>query len=256
MITDVLPFADWLARAQVREAVLTPRQRHLLEVAFEFLQRCGRDYYSVRLLSHFLLHCHSGLKVAQIARLLGISRAAASAQQGLSSKEVVQAAHHRLAGRGHGKLLPRFAGPIAHFLVDNPKASRYDLLDFIERTWGVRVCRMALYHFLKKYGLDQAGRIVPLPKLDPPTGLTSADAAWPPTPLTGAEAGGIEALPRASTSKMPPQTDGPVPLPAPEFFLPRPSMPAPFSSCPKPSTGSPRRKAASRTTTAPCGADC
>jgi hypothetical protein len=218
MLTDVLPFTDWLAQAQVREAVLTTRQRHLLAMAFGFLQRCGRDYYSVRLLSHFLLHCHSGLKVAQIARLLGISRAAASAQQGRSSKEVVQAAHHRLAGRGHGKLLPRFAGPIAHFLVENPKASRYDLLDFIERTWGVRVCRMALYHFLKKYGLDQAGRIVPLPKVGPTTGLTSADAAWPPSPLTCAEADVIEALPLANTSKMPARADGAVPLPAPEFF--------------------------------------
>ena len=30
-----------------------------------------------------------------------------------SSKEAIQAAHHRLAGRPHGKLLPRYAGPIA-----------------------------------------------------------------------------------------------------------------------------------------------
>jgi hypothetical protein len=41
--------------------------------------------------------------------LLQLSRSAASAQQGLSSKEVVQAAHHRLRGRSHGKLLPRNA---------------------------------------------------------------------------------------------------------------------------------------------------
>jgi hypothetical protein len=29
----------------------------VLSAAFGFLQRCGRDYYSVRLLSHVLLHC-------------------------------------------------------------------------------------------------------------------------------------------------------------------------------------------------------
>ena len=31
---------------------------------------CGTDSYSVRLLTHFLLHCGTGLKVAQLARLL------------------------------------------------------------------------------------------------------------------------------------------------------------------------------------------
>src|SRR3954468_21091530 len=104
-------FARWLEEAAVPQATLTAAQRAVLQAAWDFLQRCGRDYYSVRLLSHFLLHCQAGLKVAQVARLLGISRSAASAQQGLSSTEVVQAAHHRLAGRSHGKLWPRFAGP-------------------------------------------------------------------------------------------------------------------------------------------------
>src|SRR5207244_6576992 len=59
----------------------------------------------------------SGLKVAQIARLVGISRPTASHQQGISSKEAIQAAHHRMAGRPHGKLLPRYAGPIAEFIL-------------------------------------------------------------------------------------------------------------------------------------------
>src|SRR4051794_32648686 len=104
MGTAVLTFARWLHKAQVSESTLTAEQHILLERVFDFQERCGQDYYSTRLLGHFLLHCHSGLQVAQIARLLGINRATASAQQGLSSKEVVQAAHHRLAGRAHGKL--------------------------------------------------------------------------------------------------------------------------------------------------------
>ncbi len=44
---------------------LTAEQRGLLHYAFAFRQRCGDDYYSSRLLSHFLLHCDSRLKVAQ-----------------------------------------------------------------------------------------------------------------------------------------------------------------------------------------------
>ncbi len=132
-------FAQWLSQAQIAEARLSAEQRGLLLAAFAFRQRCGQDYYSTRLLSHFLLHCDSGLKVAQLARLVDISRPTASRQQGVSSKEAIQAAHHRMAGRPHGKLLPRYAGPIAEFILTHADATRYDILDFIQRTWDVRV---------------------------------------------------------------------------------------------------------------------
>jgi hypothetical protein len=150
--------AQWLSQAQIAADRLTAEQRGLLQHAFAFRQCCGDDYYSSRLLSHFLLHCDSGLKVAQIARLVGISRPTASLQQDVSSKEAVQAAHHRMAGRPHGKLLPRYAGPIAEFILTHVAATRYDILDFIERTWDVRVSTVALHHFCKKFGLDRATR--------------------------------------------------------------------------------------------------
>jgi hypothetical protein len=151
-------YAQWLFTAQIAQERLTPEQRGVLQAAFAFRQRCGDDYYSKRLLSHFLLHCDARLKVAQIARLVGVSRPTAAHQQGVSSKEAVQAAHHRLAGRPHGKLLPRYAGPIAEFILTHADATRYDLLDFIERTWQVRVSTVALHHFCKKFGLDRATR--------------------------------------------------------------------------------------------------
>jgi hypothetical protein len=159
-----------------------------------FRQRCGYDYYSNRLLSHFLLHCDSGLKVAQIARLVGFSRPTASQQQGVSSKEAIQAGHHRMAGRPHGKLLPRFAGPIAEFILTHPTATRYDILDFIERTWGVRVSTVALHHFGKKFGLDRATR-------------AEATAPRPSLDRTPAEPSSTERAPAGQ----------PVPLPPPPF---------------------------------------
>src|SRR5271166_1162612 len=151
-------FAQWLSQSQIAADRLTAEQCGLLQGAFAFRQRCGDDYYSSRVLSHFLLHCNSELKVAQIARLVGFSRPTASHQQGVSSKEVIQAAHHRMAGRPHGKLLPRYAGPIAEFMLTHADATRYDILDFIDRTWGVRVSTVALHHFCKKFGLDRATR--------------------------------------------------------------------------------------------------
>jgi hypothetical protein len=249
-------FARWLEDAAVPETTLTPDQRAVLFAAFSFLQRCGRDYYSVRLLSHFLLHCQAGLKVAQVARLLGISRSAASAQQGLSSKEVVQAAHHRLVGRSHGKLWPRFAGPIAQFLHQHPDATRWDLLDFIRVTWGVSVSRVALHRFLKKYGLDSAAVVAcAQPAAAPPE---PAAAAPPPgsTVLREADSGAAGPVVVAAVAPAVTPAAAAEPVPSAEFFLPRPATPAPSCSCPPPSTGWPAPKPASRTPTAPCAADC
>ena len=193
-------FSSWLAQAQIPEARLTPDQRALLQAVFRFRQAQGSDYYSTRLLSHFLLHSDAGLKVAQIARLVGISRPTASHQQGVSSKEAIQAAHHRMAGRPHGKLLPRYAGPIAEFILTHAEATRYDLLDFIERTWGVRVSTVALHHFCKKFGLDRATRAA----------ATAPQPAEEPVVTPSSPSGAVS--PRQ-----------PVPLPPPPFSSPRPN---------------------------------
>jgi hypothetical protein len=207
MATPVDGFPAWLAQAPISEAKLTPDQHGVLHAAFAFQQRCGRDYYSTRLLSHFLLHADTGLKVAHLARLLGVSRPTASRQQGLSSKEAVQAAHHRMAGRPFGKLLPRYAGPIAEFILTHPDATRYDVLAFIQRTWAVRVSTVALHHFLKKYGLDRATRAAAL--APPPPHEPLPLSATPPAPL-------------------PVVTPGqPVPVPAPPFSGRGRSTPAP-----------------------------
>src|SRR5229473_7221487 len=184
-------YAQWLSQSQIAEYRLTAEKRGLLQAAFAFRQRCGQDYYSTRLLSHFLLHCDSGLKVAQIARLVGVSRPTASGQQGVSSKEAIQAAHHRMAGRPHGKLLPRYAGPIAEFILTHPDATRYDILDFIHRTWGVRVSTVALHHFNKKFGLDRTTR-------------AEATAPRPSAGRTPAEPRPVETVPPSQPMPLPP----------------------------------------------------
>jgi hypothetical protein len=208
--------AAWLEQAHIPQQRLTAQQQALLQAAFCFRQRQGHDYFATRVLGHFLLHCHSGLKVAQIARLLGISRQTASGQQGLSAKAAIQQAHHRLDGRPYGKLLPRYAGPIAGFLLTHPDATREDLLDFIAATFNVRVSRIALYKFLKKYGL---GRIpdAPTPAAAQPLPAVSTPAAEPlpaarPRPVpAGLPVPPPPAVPRAVPLAVP------VPAPAPPF---------------------------------------
>lgn len=198
-------FYGWLQEAQLAVEQLSQRQIDVLRAGFVFLEQIGRDYYSLRLLSHFLLHCDL-FKNAQVGRLVGVSRKTASKQRKLSSKEVVQAAHHRMSGRPYGKLLPRYAGPVAEFLLQYPRATRLDLIEFIEKTWDVHVSKKALTLFLKRYGLDGVGdqdksaAVIEIP--DPPT-----DASLP------------------------------VPQPSRDFFFRLPSTPAPSCCYPLPWNG-------------------
>jgi transposase len=209
------PFGTWLAQAQIRDARLTPDQRGLLQFVFRFRQSKGTDYYSNRLLSHFLLHCECGLKIAQIARLSGFNRQTASGQQDRSSKEAIQQAHHRMDGRPYGKLLPRYAGPIAGYVFAHPTATRADLLDFIDRTFGVRVSRIALYHFLKKFGLT------------PPPG--SADT--PAHASVEASPNGVPEHPPENLPELP--AGRPIPSPPPPFSSPARTTPGRSSSSPR-----------------------
>jgi hypothetical protein len=176
-------FSAWLAQAQISESRLTPDQRGVLLAVYHFRQQQGDDSYSTRLLTHFLLHCHSGLKIAALARLLGVSRPTASRQQGMSSKQAVQQAHHRMDGRPYGKLLPRYAGAILEFRLTHPEASRADLIDFIDASFGVRVSRIALYHFLKKFGLDRIPA-TPVPPAPRPGDPVASAQLLPVMPVT------------------------------------------------------------------------
>jgi transposase len=211
-------FAAWLSPAGLSEQTLTPDQLGVARAAYHFRQSCSDDYFSTRILSHFLLHAKTGLKVAQIARLLKLSRPTASRQQGRSSKETIQSAHHRMAGRAYGKLLPRYAGPIVEFILSQPEASRYDLLAFIERTWKVRVSTVALHRFLKKYGLDRASRAAVAQATSQPTAANLATASVATQPL--------------GTPVIVPGE--PVPEPPPPFSWQRRTTPAPSCCCPRP----------------------
>jgi len=238
MVVATEDFTTWLAQAEIPQQRLTPEVQSLLQAVFRFRQEQGFDYFSTRLLSHFLLHCHSGLKVAQLARLLGISRPTASEQQRLSSKQVLQQAHHRLDGRPYGKLLPRFAGPIAGFLLGHPDASRADLLDFIQRTFGVAVSGIAVYKFLKKYGLDHLAQPQPrkpapaAPSVLPPLASPAPAQTGPPQPPgQAAEALALPplALPTEASGQilLPSPSLIPVLAPAPPFSSGGPNTPAP-----------------------------
>src|SRR3989442_13010719 len=129
-----------------------------------------------------------------------------------------------MAGRPHGKLLPRYAGPIAEFILTHADATRYDILEFIERTWGVRVSTVALHHFCKKFGLDRATR-------------AAATAPRPSTERTPAEPRAVETVPPSQ----------PVPLPPPPFSRRGRNTRGRSCRCLLPWTGWPQPRNVSRT---------
>ncbi len=155
MATEAQSFDQWLLAAKVRPERLSDQQRFVLQATCRVLQDSNGGYSSARIASHFLLHCGLGLEVTQIARLVGINPRTAFRHRNLSAKHVGQQIHYHFHGRPYGKLLPRHAGSIADFLFRHPQATRDELLGFIARAWKFRVSKVALWEFLKKYGLDR-----------------------------------------------------------------------------------------------------
>src|SRR6202011_5138330 len=131
-----------------------------------------------------------------------------SKQQKLISKQAIQQAHHRMDGRPYGKLLPRYAGPIAGFLLGHPDASRHDTLHFIDQTFGVPVSTVALSKFLKQYGLDAATRRASVSPPVPP--VTVQGQAPLPRPASAPSGGLPPGVPFITQGQ-------PVPTPAPPF---------------------------------------
>jgi len=219
-------FEQWLRGAKVLPEELSDQQRAVLQGAFSFFQAGSEDYASARIMGYFLLRCNLGLKVAQIASLVGISDRSASRHRKLSARQVIQQIQHRFTGRPYGKLLPRHAGSIAAFLFTHPKATRDELLEFIGRTWNFRVSKVALWEFLTKYGLDRAS-------LDETRRAASREEEEAITAhvLDSPEGGAL------------------VPVVPDRFFLRIPSTPERSCSGPKCKPGWPRPASASATTT-------
>ena len=227
MATESHTFEQWLHEARVSLARLSDQQRAILHAAFQFLQQGEGDYSTSRIASHFLLHCGAGLDVAQVARLVGISPRSAFRHRNLSAKQVGQQIHEHFRGRPYGKLLPRHAGPIAEFLFTHPQATRDELLDFIARTWQFRVSKVALWEFLRKYGLDTA----------------SLEEVRQAVAREEEERVQVQVVEASATGAQ-------VPRVPENFFSAAPSTPGPFSSGRKRLAGLTRPATASPTTTA------
>ena len=157
MATTIDTFTDWLAQAGIVAARLTAQQEAVLQAAFRFRQSQGD-----RLLLHppaqplppaLRLRARS----PPVARLLGDQ----PPHRFPPARALLQAGHPA-SPPSHGRpALRQTVAPLrrAHCSVPLPLIPTPPRrpLDFIDPTFGVRVSRVALHKFLKKYGLDQSG---------------------------------------------------------------------------------------------------
>jgi len=150
-------FAQWLSQAQIAEHRLTAEQRGLLLSAFAFRHTAATIIIPAVC---SVISCSTATPDSKSPRSLAWS--ASAGRRHRINRRLVQGSgpggappHGRPA---HGKLTAALSGPIAEFILTHADATRYDVLDFIERTWGFRVSTVALHHFCKKFGLDRATR--------------------------------------------------------------------------------------------------
>ena len=132
----------------------TAAQRGLLQCAFAFRQRCGSDYYSSRLLSHFLLHCdpdsrsrRSPACSASAGRPAPISKAFRPRRSSRQPTTAWPAGRRQTPAtlcRPHRRIP---ADPGRRHPLGSPRLHRSHL--------GRTRSTVALYHFLKKFGLDR-----------------------------------------------------------------------------------------------------
>ena len=80
MATDGGSFDQWIDDAKLPPRLRSTKHLSVLQAAFAFIQHAGNDYASKRIVAHFLLHCQLDWKIAQVARLVGVTRPTASRQ--------------------------------------------------------------------------------------------------------------------------------------------------------------------------------
>ncbi|XYI01408.1 hypothetical protein ACMHYB_17325 [Sorangium sp. So ce1128] len=131
----------------------TGAQRVLLEAAVRFVAATGGQPIVLRAAAFFLLHAGMGLTPAQVGAAVGRTDRAMRLVQALSAQELLESVWAELGRHRQPKLHAEHAGPIAKYLVDHPRCKQAEVVEFIEREFGIQVDPLTLRRFFKAYGL-------------------------------------------------------------------------------------------------------
>lgn len=145
--------AEWSESRGVDLSGLDVGQRAVVVAALTFLGFAGQVTALRRMVAYLLSHCGMGLSSTVIGAVVGTTDRAVRKSRQSPPREFWQ--RLRRARRGHPapKLRPEQVGPVARYLSQNKHCSVAELLDFIHKSFGVRMKRHALRRFLERYGL-------------------------------------------------------------------------------------------------------
>jgi transposase len=144
---------EWAAGHEVKLDGLDVGQKWVVYAALTFLAFTRGLAPLRRVVAYLLCHCGMGLSTALIGAVVGTTGRAVRNGQQFEPEQFWK--RLRTLRRGHAppKLRREQVGPVAKFLAANKKCSVAELLAFIEKKFDVRMDRLTLRRFLKRYGL-------------------------------------------------------------------------------------------------------
>lgn len=144
---------QWAATSGVDLAKLDAWQRGVVLAAVTFLGFSGAVPMLRRLVAYLLSHCGLGLSSTVIGAVVGTTDRAVRKARQVPARQFCKRLQQAPRGHRSPKLRQEQVGPVAKFLAEHKGCSVAEVLDFLQRTFGVQMERLTLRRFLKRYGL-------------------------------------------------------------------------------------------------------
>ena len=144
---------EWARGASVDPGSLDAGQQWAIFAALTFLKFIGPVPALRRVVAYLLSHCGLALSSGVIGAVVGTTDRAVRKGRGFGPKEFWQRLQKARRGHAPPKLRRDQVGPVAKYLSEHKRCTVAELLGFIHRTFDVRMDRLTLRRFLKRYGL-------------------------------------------------------------------------------------------------------
>jgi len=144
---------EWARAKDVELAGLDGGQQWVVFAALTFVEFIGDLAPLRRVLAYLLSHCGLGLSTSVIGAVVGRTDRAVRKGRQFKPREFWTRLQKAKRGHAPAKLRKDQVGLVAKFLAEHKRCSVAELLGFIDQTFGVRMDRLTLRRFLKRYGL-------------------------------------------------------------------------------------------------------
>lgn len=143
----------WACASGVELSQLDAMQRGVVLAALVFLSFVGAVPALRRMVAYLLSHSGMGLSSVVIGAVVGTTDRAVRKGRQVAPKEFWKRLQKARRGHAPPKLRKEQVGPVAKFLSEHKECSVAEVLGFIHSSFGVKMDRLTLRRFLKRYGL-------------------------------------------------------------------------------------------------------